>query len=319
VKKRIYGDTLRDRLASSARDRMQSFLLCGGTVRGAMLEATKLVNEMRSSHELGILETLILGHAYIGALLLSSNLKGQDRIVLEVTCDGPAKGFAVEANAFGEVRGYLKTDAIPLESPLESFDTSPFIGEGTLAITKILEKAKHPFTGQVRLAFGTVAKDLANFSAKSEQIPSAYHLSVKFDPAGEVVGAGGLMIQALPGAEPGDLDRLQEIVEWLPSIGDSFAAGRELDTYLAEELADFDPVFVASRRVEFMCHCNEERFERFLRQLPQDELESIATEGPFPLVLRCHNCNTSYEFSRDRVERLFDEARREEGSAREPG
>lgn len=308
MEKRIYGDSFRERLTAHAKDRMQSFLLADGTIRGAMLEATKLINEMRANHELGILETLILGHAYIGALLMSSNLKGGDRTVLEITADGPAKGVSVEANAFGEVRGYLKVDAIPIDRPLDSFDTAPFIGNGVLSVTRILEEAKHPFTGQVRLVHGTIAQDLANFSMKSEQIPTAYHLSIKFDTEGNVTGAGGLLVQALPGADSDDLSRLQELVTWLPSIGEYFEAQRDLDGYIQAEFVDFGPQLLESRRVEFMCHCNQERFERFLRQLPSGELEEIAKNGPFPLVLRCHNCNTSYEIPKERVVEIRESA-----------
>ncbi|MBT3273241.1 MAG: Hsp33 family molecular chaperone HslO, partial [Spirochaetales bacterium] len=74
-KKQIYTN-LRERLEAGKRDRMLHFILFDGTVRGALLHGTRLVNEMRANHELGILETLVLGHAYMGALLLSSNLKG---------------------------------------------------------------------------------------------------------------------------------------------------------------------------------------------------------------------------------------------------
>ena len=67
-----------------------------------------MVNEMRANHELGILETLVLGHAYIAAGLMSASLKGNDRLSLQVDCSGPIKGLVAETNAFGEVRGYLK-------------------------------------------------------------------------------------------------------------------------------------------------------------------------------------------------------------------
>ena len=314
MEKKIYGETLKDQLKANARDSLQSFLLVGGTVRGAMLEGTKLVNEMRGNHKLGILETLILGHAYIGSLLMSSSLKGQDRSVLEITCDGPAKGLAVEANAFGEVRGYLKTDVIPIDTPLESFDMSPFIGEGTISVTRILEKAKNPFTGSVRLKYGSIAKDLANFSAKSEQIPSAYNLSVHFDSEGNVAGAGGLLIQALPGADSEDLSRLEEIVTWLPSIGKTFSEGRELGVFITEEFQDYDPQLLQKRRVEFMCHCNSDRFERFLAQLPIEDLSEIAENGPFPLILTCHNCNTAYEFSKEQVTSIYDNSSHREAT-----
>lgn len=94
----------------------------GGEVRGAILSATSLVASMRASHGLGILETLILGQAYMAALLMASMLKGEDRLALRVDCDGPARGLAVEGRAStgkdgrrrNEVRGCLFENPIPV-------------------------------------------------------------------------------------------------------------------------------------------------------------------------------------------------------------
>ncbi|MCK7512368.1 MAG: Hsp33 family molecular chaperone HslO [Desulfobacterales bacterium] len=57
------------------------FMLAGGAVRGAILHGTRMVNEMRANHELGILETLTLGRAYLGVALMAADLKGSDRVV----------------------------------------------------------------------------------------------------------------------------------------------------------------------------------------------------------------------------------------------
>jgi molecular chaperone Hsp33 len=131
IKRVPEGESLRRRLEESVKDRLYHFLLDYGAVRGALLHAGRLVGEMRANHELGPLETLVLGHAYIGATLLSVNLKGADRLKLQVQCSGPVRGFSAEANAFGEVRGYLAEVPIPAESPVDPADLSPLFGEGS--------------------------------------------------------------------------------------------------------------------------------------------------------------------------------------------
>jgi molecular chaperone Hsp33 len=42
-----------------------------------------MINEMRANHELGILETLVLGRAYLGAALMTGDLKGMDRLSIK--------------------------------------------------------------------------------------------------------------------------------------------------------------------------------------------------------------------------------------------
>lgn len=198
IKKNIYGDDLKARLLAGTNDRMYNFILAGGKIRGAVQHCTRVINEMRANHELGILETLVLGHAYIGCCLLSANLKGNDLISMSIDCSGPIKGLSVEANAYGEVRGYLKKNPIPVESPLKDFNLSPFFGAGFLTITKYLEDAKKPFSSKVELKYGNIAQDLAYYYFTSEQIPTVFDLSIKFDSNGNVIGAGGLFLQIMP-------------------------------------------------------------------------------------------------------------------------
>jgi molecular chaperone Hsp33 len=296
-KKKRYGDTLKDQLKASRRDRLYNFLLADGTIRGCVVNGTRMVNEMRWNHALGVLETLALGHAYLGAALMSSSLKGNDRLGLQVECSGPIKGLSVEANAFGEIRGYLKQVPIPIDRPLESFDLSPFFGAGFLSVTKYLEDAKQPFSGKVMLEHGRLAKDLAVYHLKSEQIPTAFNLSVHFDRNGEVQGAGGMMLQAMPDAVDTVLSRIEEKVQTLGSIGAAVKGGAFPGQWLNHHFSDVDPRLLENRGVEFMCHCNRKRITRMITMLKLEDIEDMAANGPFPIEIRCHYCNTVYAFA----------------------
>lgn len=316
IKKKVYGNTLKERLLAGIRDRLYVFLLAGGEVRGAVINGTRMINEMRANHDLGILETLVLGHAYLGAGLMSAGLKGNDRISLQIECSGPIKGLVVEANAFGEVRGYLKNVHIPVDKPLEDFDLSPFFGIGFITVTKYLEDAKQPFMGRVALQYGNLAQDLANYYLTSEQIPTAFNLSVRFDPEGKVAGAGGLVLQAMPGARKQTIERVENLVRNLPSIGTIFAEDRTSEEknpdkqapakLVKEVFKRFSPRFLADYRVEFMCHCNEKRIRRVLTLLPLEDLKDILEKGPFPVEIRCHNCNTPYHFTQVDIKQIYE-------------
>ena len=304
-KKKPYGDTLKEQLLAGARDRLYNFILADGAVRGVIMNGTRMVNEMRANHELGILETLVLGRAYLGAGLMSADLKSNDRISIKIDCSGPIKGLVVEANAFGEVRGFLKRVPIPIEKPMESFDLSPFFGAGFLLVTKYIEDAKQPFTGQVMLKYGNIAKDLANYYLTSEQVPTAFNLSIKFDTEGRVTGAGGLFLQAMPRADDELAGSLEERVTNLPSLGEVFTEEKEPENLIAAAFKDYSPRFLANHRIEFMCHCNPERVRSLLMLLPVDELEDIQNKGPFPVEICCQYCNTLYQFTREDIKELY--------------
>jgi len=305
IKKQPYGKTSKEQHLASAKDRLYSFLLADGAFRGAILHSTRMVNEMRANHELGILETLVLGHAYIGAGLMSVNLKGNDRLSFQVDCTGPIKGLHAETNAFGEIRGYLNNVPIPLEKPLENFNLSPFYGAGMLRVTKYLENAKNPFTGQVHLQYGSLAKDLAYYFLISEQIPTAFHLSVRFDSEGEVVGAGGFFLQVMPGADKDLVAQVEGMVSDLPSLGKSFSEKIDPDKLLQETFKSFSPKIIDEGRVEFMCHCGREGVRNLLMMLPVHDLKDIRDNGPFPVELKCHYCNTAYYFSKYEINEIY--------------
>ena len=297
IKKTLFGETLKEQLKAGARDRFYNFLLSQGRIRGVVLHGTRMINEMRANHGLGVLETLVLGHAYLAAGLMSASLKGNDRLSLSIQCSGPIRGLVVEANAFGEVRGHLKVAVIPVEKPLESFDLAPFFGSGILSVTRHLEDAKQPFSGKIALTHGSIAKDLTEYHMISEQIPTALNLSVHFDSRGAAVGAGGLFLQVMPGVDDETVAGLEDLVRAMPSIGKAFSDGQDPVEMIQNAFAVFEPRFLAERRVEFMCHCNAGKIQHMLAMLPMEDLKDMAENGPFPLEVRCHHCNTPYRFS----------------------
>ena len=304
-KKKPFGNTLKEQLLAGARDRLHNFMLADGTIRGVILNGTRMVNEMRANHDLGILETLVLGRAYLGAGLMSADLKGSDRIGLKIECSGPIKGLTVESNAFGEVRGFLNNKSIPVEKPLEDFDLSPFFGAGFLSVTRYLKEAKQPFTGQVILKYGNIAKDLAYYYLTSEQIPTAFNLGIKYDRQGHVTGAGGLLLQAMPGADNAIIADLENRVTHFPSLGILFSHDRDPKETVRVEFHRYGPKFLSERRIEFMCHCNQDRLEGLITLLPIHELKDIRENGPFPLEIRCHYCNTPYLFSKEDIRKIY--------------
>jgi molecular chaperone Hsp33 len=304
-KKKLYGNTLKEQYLASARDRIATFLLAAGEVRGAILNGTRMMNEMRANHELGILETLVLGRSYLGIALMAASLKGSDRMALQINCTGPIKGLSVEANAFGEVRGYLKRVPIPIDKPLDDFDLSRFFGAGLLSVTKTLQNAKQPFTGQVELRYGNIAQDLAHYYWTSEQIHTALNLSIKFDKDGEVTGAGGLFLQAMPHAGDRLTTELEALVLGFPSLGEVFTSAQTPEAVVQSVFASYSPNFLSDRRVEFMCHCSRERLHSVLTMLPINDLKDLRDNGPFPIEMRCHNCNTAYAFSREEMEEIY--------------
>lgn len=302
IKKKLFGDTLKEQLKASSRDRVHSFLLADQTIRGAFINGTRMVNEMKSNFDYGFLETFVAGQAYLAAGLLSANLKGNDRISIEINCSGPIKGLSVEVNAFGEVRGYLKNSPILIDKPLENFDLSEFYGNGLLKITKYLEDLKQPYTGQTILQHGNLAEDLSYYFFTSEQTPTVFNLSIQHDNDGNVTGAGGLFLQVMPGASEKNITELEAMIGRLNSPGALMAQNEDPGEIINTTFEGLDPQILDNYRVEFFCRCTSKTIGNYIQMLPVEELADLKQNGPFPVVTTCHNCNTTYEFSREDIE-----------------
>ncbi len=306
IKKQIEDQLLAEHLSKIAEDGRQVMLLADGQIRLTGLGGTTMVNQMRANHNLGILETLVLGQAYIAAGLMASSVKGNDRIQLSVDCGGPIGGIYVESWACGAVRGYLKNNPIHLDKPLESSDLSMLYGPGFISVTKLLEGSKTPFTGQTMLQYGDLAKDLALYYNESEQTPTMFSLGIHFDKQGRVLGAGGLFLQAMPGCKDIVLEELQAKSQSLPSLAKALSEGKTVTEYCSEVFADYGVENLASEPIGFSCPCNRQNFGTFLARLPLQEKKEILKAGNFPLELQCFNCGTTYSFDQEEVKKLFD-------------
>ena len=300
----IPGMNKKEILIARSRDRLYRFSLLDNTLRGALIHAPHLVREMQQNHELGLMETMILGQAYLSALLITSSLKGDERIWLQMDCSGPLKGLSVEANSRGEVRGYLYQPDLHIFSALESFAFRPFIESGTLTVSRFLPQSATPYSGTISMKYADLASDLAYYYASSEQTPTAFHLSVRFSDTGELIGSAGLMIQAMPGAAPNDLDHLTKRLSELPSLG---TASTQLspEEFIKREFHSCRPVMLKEQRAAFFCPCNRQTFLRMMNTLPSQDLESILLEDSFPLESRCRNCNTPYRLERNELEDML--------------
>ncbi len=304
IKTKIEDSVLVEHLKSLEDDRREIFLIADGSIRVSAVSATRLLNEMRANHNTGLVETYMLGQGYIAGALLSSAVKGNDRIQMTIDSGGPVKGISIEAWACGAVRGYLVNNPIPLEKPLESLDTSPIFGPGFLTITKILEGSKTPFSGQVMLEYGHLAQDLALYYAKSEQTPSLFSLSISFDREGRVWGAGGIMMQALPECDTSILEKLQTQSGLLSKMGESIGEGNSVRDYIMDRFSSYGVDYLGHTPIGFSCPCSRKNYERYLVNLPQKEKDEILG-GSFPLMIQCFNCGTEYEFSKEQLEELF--------------
>lgn len=313
IKQQILDVELNEHLKKIHKDELSMFTMADGQFRGAFFNATQLVNQMRVQHNLGILETLVLGQAVICAGMLIPLMKGREHITFRYDTNGPAAGFSVEADSTGYVRGFLLQNQIPVDKPLENWDLKPFFGDGTLTISRMGEGFKAPQVGTVEIAYRNIANDLAWYFLQSEQIHTAFNTSVQFDNKGRVTGAGGMFVQYVPGdggyskisgnaAEKEEdtgkdilIQKVENAFKAMPSIGKWFADGGDMEDVIYGLFREFNPSLTLNRDIIFDCPCRKEYYVNHVKHLPQAELADIIANDPEPIEIICHNCGSKYQ------------------------
>lgn len=274
-------------------------------LRGLVCVTTGLVDEARHLHETSPVATAALGHGLTAAALLGALLKVQQRVALKVEGDGPLQKMVVESDSYGHIRGYVAVPDVALPPPFDGAAVVQALGrQGVLTVVKDLQ-LKHLYEGVVPLQGGELDQELAHYFAQSEQIPSLVEIGVRVDEAGEVVAAGGLLIQPMPEQDPGVLEAVANRLDDLPPVEDCLAAGDTPESLLATLFGPIEYEILETRDLEYRCTCSWERSRKALLALGRDELKSLMQEGQ--AVIDCHFCHQQYVFGPEELETILEE------------
>ncbi|KAF6567963.1 Hsp33 family molecular chaperone HslO [Paenibacillus sp. SEL3] len=289
------------------QDRLIRGTAMDGRVRAFAVRTTQLVEELRRRHDTYPTATAALGRTLTAGAIMGSMLKGKERLTIQVKGDGPIGQIVVDANAVGEVRGYVTEPHVHLPSnSMGKLDVAGAVGtEGFIHIIKDLG-LKEPYRGSTPIISGELGEDFTYYFAKSEQTPSAVGLGVLVDTDNSVIVAGGFIIQLLPGLNDDEITAIENAVSSIPPVTALLDQGLELDEMLRWMLPDVR--ILDELDIHFQCECSRERVEKTLISLGESELEQlIEEEGQAEVV--CHFCNEAYQFNKDELQNLLDQAK----------
>jgi molecular chaperone Hsp33 len=270
---------------------------------------TDLVTEIQRRHDLSPTATAAVGRLVTGAVLLGANLKGRERISLQITGDGPIGGLTADAWLLDDgesigARGYARNPLVDI--PINTrgkFDVAGAIGDGVLQVTKSYEVGQ-PYAGVVPLHSGEIAEDVAAYLAHSEQIPSVVALGVLANPAG-IVAAGGVLAQVLPGTGEAAIAQLESRALAMPAVTTLIAERPDVHLLVHEIAGDVELRSHRSMNVRFACLCTTQKVEAALIGLGREELERLINERD-ETEATCEFCRRLYVFTRPEIRALLD-------------
>ena len=280
-----------------------------GTVKGIAITGRDLVERARQIHQLWPVATAALGRALMAGSMMGAMLKEeQGSITLQIKGGGPLGTVTVVSDSQGNPRGYVQNPAVdvPLKGP-GKMDVGAAVGDqGTLTVIQDIG-LKEPYIGSVQLISGEIADDLTVYFTESEQVPTACALGVLVDTDQSVLAAGGYLLQLLPGADPGVIDRLERAVYELGPVSDVLRTGVDAEGLLRRVLDGLDPALLERTPVAYKCYCGRDRVSRALISMGREELQSMIDEQE-GAQLTCQFCDRVYAFQKEELIELLEKA-----------
>ena len=267
----------------------------------SVLDTTEMVNRAIELHKLSPVCAAALGRTLTVCTFMSSGLKSEkDKLSVTIAGDGAGGKITVCGNGALQMRGYIDNPQVDLPlKPNGKLDVGTCVGKnGRITVIRSMG-LKEPYTGSAQLVTGEIAEDFTAYYAYSEQQPTAIALGVKIGKDGKCVGAGGVIMQGLPGADDLALFAAEDIISQMSAIStdiEQLWAEGVVDKYFGDvKWTEYNPVY--------KCLCSREYIEGVLISLGKKELDDIiATEGE--IRVNCEFCGTVYTFNKDDVEKL---------------
>ncbi|HEY1729822.1 MAG TPA: Hsp33 family molecular chaperone HslO [Candidatus Baltobacteraceae bacterium] len=293
------------------RDRLVTASAADGTVALVAGITTQLVAETRKRHDTSPTASVAIGRLVTAAALVGANLKGRERLSLQVSGSGTIGGIVAEVMMLPDhtvgARAYAhhpKADVPPTSDG--RFNVAELVGRGKLLVTKSYEVGQ-PYTGIVNLITGEIASDVAAYFAYSEQVPSVVAVGVHLDQSG-VRAAGGVIAHVLPGADDETIGRLEYNANAMDAITSQILAGAEPEAMIERIAAGMPTKRQREYDVIFACRCTREKVETALLGLGHDELVKIAQEQP-TTEATCEFCKRVWKLSANEVSDLAERIR----------
>lgn len=274
-------------------------------IRVMVSDVTQLVQEAKERHDLWPTASAALGRTMAMASIMAFQLKNEeDTISIRISGDGPLELIRVDASKNGDVVGFVTNPHVTLiNEETHKLDVGKAIGAGQLSVSRNYN-LKNEFTSSIELVTGEIAEDFAMYFTQSEQLPSAVSLGVLVNEQGDIVSAGGLLIQMLPGHDESDIEMAEYVVGHLKPISQILNEGMTPQE-IAESLFE-DIEIVDQQEVQFNCHCSRDKMEAALRTLSVNDLVELVEEDK-GANMECQYCNQHYQFTKEDLDQIIQE------------
>ncbi|KAG2378776.1 hypothetical protein C9374_007924 [Naegleria lovaniensis] len=317
------------------RDYVKSFMSSDGRFRVSLIDSSDSLKSFISRFHLNPhtnpthhQASQLMGQCISASMLLSSLLKGEERIKLEIYLhsDHPTIHHVVaESIQVGEVRGFISYK----ENPKDFVDDEL---HSVFSVSRILMEHSKPVMSSLPLLMQgednvDLRRDFQEFFDKSEQIPTACTLVCKPNQAansttqeGSSTNSGisqsppllsyGVIIQRLPMSEYNNTinaniqssvieEQLQDFKRKLRELEDQIVTRQDIhDQLFYKFFVPEDASTVRYKPIDYYCRCSKDKVLEAVSHIGLEELcdmrREIVEGGRETFDSTCEYCNNTY-------------------------
>lgn len=277
--------------------------LMGGQARVFLCDTTEMAQQARDIHHASNTCSTAMGRMIAAAAIMGAGLKSEgDRITATINGGGPAGPLCAVAGPDGRVKVTIDHPEVELAlKPNGKLDVGGALGkDGYLTIMRSFGYGE-PYVGRVNLQSGEIAEDFAMYYLESEQTPSLCALGTLVGE--EILSAGGILIQAMPGCSDELLDALEIRAELFGAIS-QLLQEMTLEEIVSGCFRGLEPEILEEIPLSLNCDCSKAYIEKVLLSMGEEEIrELIRTQNGCEVT--CHFCRSHYTFTGEELEELI--------------
>ncbi len=283
-------------------DKITKALALNNEIKVSIAKTKTIANTALKLHDLWPTSLSVLAKTLTIGAIMGKMLKGEDALTIKINGNGPIGNIIVDANALGEVRGYVDNPHINFINNQNILDDKTAIGlDGFIEVIKT-QNLKTDFSSFVEIKTGNLANDFNYYFFTSEQTPTIILLNLDISKKALVTESNGLLIQTLPKTNEATIKYLEKTFENFKDTS-SLLSKDAID--ILKSLFKDDYVILEESNLIYNCNCSKLNFSKGLGSLNKKDLKQIIDEDGKAEII-CNYCKKEYLFSKDELNIILD-------------
>ena len=254
-------------------------LTCDYGVRFLIVDITSATQIAVERHQLDKGAGKVCAEGMLASMLMASQIKGDERITMNMQNEIPIFQFLCDITAQGDIRAKITPSSISMENRLK----------GVFVSIKH-NKKKELYRGVTEIDSESLEKGILHHLRQSTQILCDLKIAVVQDENGKIIRSVGLLLEKMPVESLGvTAEIFKEYIKPLSTLSPT----EIIDQIDARMLLGHELEIMDRRTLQWKCRCSQKRVESMLVGLGKLQLQEILEEDR-QAQITCEYCNRQY-------------------------